>query len=94
MMWKWIWPSVGAVPINQGLDTEMFDRLDYPYSETFVREAIQNTLDARLDPSVSRSGCSVSQYSFHKCSSVPDLKATLPNCERSVMFPSDFILVC
>jgi hypothetical protein len=50
-MWKWIWPPVGAVPINQGLDTEMFDRVDYPYSETFVREAIQNTLDARLDQS-------------------------------------------
>ncbi|WP_296740396.1 hypothetical protein [Mesorhizobium sp.] len=29
----------------------MFDRTDYPYSETFVREAIQNSLDARLDPS-------------------------------------------
>jgi hypothetical protein len=28
----------------------MFDRTDYPYSETFVREAIQNSLDARLDP--------------------------------------------
>ena len=27
----------------------MFDRTDYPYSETFVREAIQNSLDARLD---------------------------------------------
>ena len=50
-MWKWIWPPVGAVPINQGLDTEMFDRSDYPYSETFVREAIQNTLDARRDVS-------------------------------------------
>lgn len=29
----------------------MFDRTDYPYSETFVREAIQNSLDARLDQS-------------------------------------------
>jgi hypothetical protein len=48
--WKWIWPIVGAGPITQGLDSEMFDRVDYPYSETFVREAIQNTLDARLDP--------------------------------------------
>ena len=35
--------------MNQGLDSEMFDRADYPYSETFVREAIQNSLDARLD---------------------------------------------
>lgn len=48
--WTWIWPSVGATPIHQGLDSEMFDRTDYPYSETFVREAIQNSLDARLDP--------------------------------------------
>lgn len=50
--WSWIWPQVGATPINQGLDSEMFDRTDYPYSETFVREAIQNSLDARLDPSL------------------------------------------
>lgn len=48
--WSWIWPSVGATPIHQGLDSEMFDRTDYQYSETFVREAIQNSLDARLDP--------------------------------------------
>src|SRR6056297_2928839 len=47
--WSWIWPRVGATPINQGLDSEMFDRTDYPYTETFVREAIQNSLDARLD---------------------------------------------
>lgn len=47
--WSWIWPSVGPTPINQGLDSEMFDRVDYPYSETFVREAIQNSLDARLN---------------------------------------------
>lgn len=49
MAWTWIWPQVGATPINQGLDSEMFDRVDYPYSETFVREAIQNSLDARLN---------------------------------------------
>ncbi len=48
--WSWIWPNVGATPIHQGLDSEMFDRTDYPYSETFVREAIQNSLDARRDP--------------------------------------------
>jgi len=47
--WSWIWPAVGGTPINQGLDSEMFDRVDYPYTETFVREAIQNSLDARLD---------------------------------------------
>lgn len=47
--YSWVWPEVGATPIYQGLDSEMFDRTDYPYSETFVREAIQNSLDARLD---------------------------------------------
>jgi hypothetical protein len=49
--WQWIWPHVGATPISQGLDTEVFDQVHYPYSETFVREAIQNSLDARLNPS-------------------------------------------
>lgn len=49
-MWKWIWPGVGPTPSSQNTDSEMFDRADYPYTETFVREAIQNTLDARLDP--------------------------------------------
>ncbi len=48
--WNWVWPNVGAIPIHQGLDSEMFDRTDYPYSATLVREAIQNSLDARLDP--------------------------------------------
>ncbi|MDP1932309.1 MAG: hypothetical protein Q8L60_12715, partial [Gammaproteobacteria bacterium] len=48
-MWGWIWPRVGATPVSQNTDSEMFDRMDYPYMETFVREAIQNTLDARLD---------------------------------------------
>ncbi|WP_448029074.1 hypothetical protein [Bradyrhizobium liaoningense] len=42
----------------------MFDRDDYPYSETFVREAIQNTLDARLDPAKPV----VISFRFHKAS--------------------------
>jgi len=49
--WNWIWPYMGATPVTQGLDLEMFDRSDYPYSETFVREAVQNSLDARLNRS-------------------------------------------
>ncbi len=49
--WNWIWPYVKGTPIYEGLDSEMFDRTDYPYSDTFVREAIQNSLDARLDTS-------------------------------------------
>ena len=49
--WKWVWPNVGATPINQGLDSEVFDGTNHSYSETFVREAIQNSLDARLDRS-------------------------------------------
>lgn len=51
MTWKWQWPHVGANPTTEGVDSEMFDRTDYPYSDTFVREAIQNSLDARLDTS-------------------------------------------
>ena len=46
--WRWIWPRTGPTPVNQNTDSEMFDREDFPYSETLVREAIQNTLDARL----------------------------------------------
>ena len=45
--WGWMWPKVGPTPISQGLDSEMFDRPDFPYSDTFVREAIQNSLDAK-----------------------------------------------
>ena len=59
--WSWIWPNVGATPINQGLDSEMFDRSDFPYYETFVREAIQNSLDARLDPTKSV----IVNFTFH-----------------------------
>jgi hypothetical protein len=44
--WPWIWPSVGATPVNQGMDSEMFDTQDIPFSETVVREALQNSLDA------------------------------------------------
>ena len=47
--WGWIWPRVGPTPITEGLDSEIFDRDEFPYSETFVREAIQNSLDARID---------------------------------------------
>ncbi len=47
----WIGPHVGSDTDQPGLDSEMFDRTTYPYTETFVREAIQNTLDARLDHS-------------------------------------------
>jgi hypothetical protein len=61
-MWKWIWPRVGPTPSSQNTDSEMFDRADYPYTETFVREAIQNTLDARLD----FSSPAVIKFGFHQ----------------------------
>lgn len=60
--WRWVWPFIGSAPITQGLDGEMFDRADYPYSETFVREAIQNTLDARHDLSKP----AVIRFCFHQ----------------------------
>jgi hypothetical protein len=63
-MWNWIWPRVGSQPISQGTDSEMFDRTDYPYTETFVREAIQNTLDARLD----QTKPAIISFRFHRAS--------------------------
>lgn len=47
--WSWQWPSTGPVPVNNSLDSEIFDTDRVPLAETFVREAIQNSLDARLD---------------------------------------------
>jgi hypothetical protein len=35
--------------VNYGLDTETFDSERFPHAQTFVREAIQNSLDARQD---------------------------------------------
>ncbi len=45
----WHWPDAGATPVNYGLDTEIFDSEKFSYVQTFVREAIQNSLDARQD---------------------------------------------
>ncbi len=46
---QWVWPGVGATPVNYGLDSEIFDSERFPHIQTFVREAIQNSLDARQD---------------------------------------------
>ena len=47
---NWEWPLIkGPHPISQDIHSEMFDRSDYPYPSTFVRETLQNSLDARLD---------------------------------------------
>lgn len=62
MTHNWIWPRVGATPSSDSSDSEMFDRTDYPYTETFVREAIQNTLDARLDQN---GAPAIIKFSFH-----------------------------
>lgn len=45
----WQWPASGPTAVNYGLDTEIFDSEKFPHAQTFVREAIQNSLDARLD---------------------------------------------
>lgn len=45
----WQWPGVGPSPVNYGLDTEIFDSEKFPHVQTFVREAIQNILDAWLN---------------------------------------------
>lgn len=47
----WQWPDTGPTPVNYGLDTEIFDSEKFPHVQTFVREAIQNSLDARSDRS-------------------------------------------
>jgi hypothetical protein len=44
----WIWPSVGSAAVSYGLDSEIFDTEKFPHIETFVRETIQNSLDARF----------------------------------------------
>lgn len=48
---SWQWPDTGPTPVNYGLDTEIFDSEKFPHVQTFVREAIQNSLDARSDRS-------------------------------------------
>lgn len=47
--YAWQWPCTGPTPVNYGLDTEIFDSEKFPHVQTFVREAIQNSLDARKD---------------------------------------------
>jgi hypothetical protein len=44
----WQWPDTGPTPVSYGLDTEIFDTEQFPNAHTFVREAIQNSLDARV----------------------------------------------
>lgn len=48
-VFDWQWPEVGPTPVSYGLDAEIFDSEKFPNAQTFVREAIQNSLDARLD---------------------------------------------
>ncbi len=50
--YAWQWPDVGPTPVSYGLDAEIFDSEKFPNAQTFVREAIQNSLDARLDSAV------------------------------------------
>ncbi|MEW7009432.1 hypothetical protein [Lentilitoribacter sp. EG35] len=47
---NWGWPRTGGSPTHEGLDSEIFDTDRFPHSATFVREAIQNVLDAGKDP--------------------------------------------
>lgn len=47
--YDWLWLNVGANPVNASLDSEIFDIERFPHIQIFVREAIQNSLDARRD---------------------------------------------
>ncbi len=49
----WQWPSVGASASHEGLDSEIFDTERFPHAHTFVREAIQNILDAKRQTATS-----------------------------------------
>ena len=69
--WHWCWPSPGPTPVNQSLDAEIFDGDKVPLSETIVREAIQNSLDARLETD----GTAVHvRISFHEEVDGPQIK--------------------
>lgn len=46
MNWRWIWPCTGAAPASDEPDAEIFDTDKVPLAHTFVREAVQNSLDA------------------------------------------------
>lgn len=46
MTWGWIWPGTGPAPTNDEPDAEIFDTEKIPLAHTFVREAVQNSLDA------------------------------------------------
>ena len=58
----WQWPCIGPTAINEGLDSEIFDTRAMPHVHTFVREAVQNSLDAhpKGEPAVRIS------FSFHE----------------------------
>lgn len=56
----WQWPSVGASPSHEGLDSEIFDTEKFPHAHTFVREAIQNILDAKRQDA----GSVVAKFNF------------------------------
>lgn len=58
----WQWPGTGPTPVNYGLDSEIFDSERFPHIQTFVREAIQNSLDARLD----KSAPVMVKFAFHQ----------------------------
>jgi hypothetical protein len=59
---KWQWPDVGPTPVSYGLDEEIFDSEKFPNAHTFVREAVQNSLDAK--PSGSPAPVRV-RFAFH-----------------------------
>lgn len=46
MTWSWIWPGTGPAPTSDEPDAEIFDTERVPLAHSFVREAVQNSLDA------------------------------------------------
>ena len=48
---RWNWPKLNGAPAHNTKETysEFFDTDTFDHVDTLVREAIQNSLDARLD---------------------------------------------
>ncbi|GAB5387830.1 MAG: hypothetical protein Alpg2KO_07980 [Alphaproteobacteria bacterium] len=87
---KWVWPKQGPTTVNQGMDSEIFDRKDHNISETFVREALQNSLDARIKGSIEPAKV---RFTFHQGpygQIAPYLDNLLEHRSRADLSPSSF----
>lgn len=89
--WNWCWPNPGPTPVNQSMDSEIFDSIDVQLSETVVREAIQNSLDART--AIDNQAVTV-KIEFHEEKNGPQIaflkKAMAYRQESGMAIPADW----